>query len=240
MPTNILEITNLNKSFSGLGVIKDLNFSVRSKEIFSIIGANGAGKTTLFNLIVGKIKPDSGKIVFEGKNITNLLPNTICEFGIVSTSQIPQPFLELTVLENVMVGAILRFAGATDSREYAKTILFDFDLDNKKNCKASTLTLSELKKLELARAVATQPKILMLDEVMAGLRDLEIEEISKLLISINQKQDITILMIEHVIKAIIKLSQETLVINNGEKIIQGKTDEVLKNSKVIDCYLGHD
>lgn len=236
---NILEIVNLKKSFNGLEVIKELNFNVRKKEIFSIIGANGAGKTTLFNIISGKIKPDSGKITFENKNITDLLPNTICELGIVSTSQIPQPFLELSVLENVMVGAILRFASVTDSKEYAKDVIFNFCLDHKANYKASSLTLSELKKLELARAFATKPKILMLDEVMAGLRDSEIEEISELLISINQKQNITIIMIEHVIKAIVNLSQETLVINNGEKIIQGKINEVLKNAEVVDCYLGH-
>lgn len=235
----LLEVKNLNKKFGGLVVSKDLNLQVKEGQIYGVIGPNGAGKSTLFNQISGYIKPDSGEVIFNGKNITGLPPHKLCMEGIGRTFQIVKPFGNRTVLYNVAVGAFARTNNRKEAIRVAEEIVEKVGLGNKRYFLAKNLTIVDRKRLEIAKALATQPKLLLLDEVLAGLTPSEVDEAIEL---IKQLRDsgITILMIEHVMRAVMALCEYVLVIGYGTEIAQGTPEEVTKDPNVITAYLGDD
>ena len=233
----LLEVKNLSKNFGGLRAINGLNFHVAQGEIYGQIGPNGAGKTTAFNLITGFYRPDEGEIWFRGENLVGLKAFHICQRGICRTFQVAKPFRDLTVLRNVMMAAFLKTSSLKEAEERALSTLSFVKLSEKKNDYARSLNTIDQRRLELARALATQPKLLLLDEMMAGLNPREFEDAIALIRRVRE-QGITIIVVEHVIKAIMALSDRILVIHQGAKIAEGKPEEIVKNVKVIEAYLG--
>lgn len=237
---SFLQAQKLTKSFGGLMALCEVNFEIHQGEIFGVIGPNGSGKTTLFNVITGFLKANSGKVTFMGKDITGLPPHQICRQGIARIFQLVKPFLQLTTLQNVMVGRTYGKDPATHIRK-AKgevvEILNFVGLGNKIEILASQLTMAERKKLELARALAAHPQLLLLDELMAGLNLAETETAMNL---VNKIRDsgITVIMVEHIMKAVLGISDRIIVLNAGEKIAEGAPKEVVKNQLVIEAYLG--
>lgn len=236
----LLDVQGVSKSFRGVHAVDNISFSVTAGEIVAIIGPNGAGKTSLFNLISGYLHSDQGHIRFGDKEITKLRPDKICLQGMGRTFQLVKPFRGLTVLDNVVIGALAKENNINLAKEQSMEILKLFNLDNKKNQVAEYLTLSERKRLEVARALATKPKLLLLDEVMAGLRPNEIDQFMHIFKSLNQGMKLTILMIEHVMRAVMALSHHIIVLNYGQKIAEGAPEEISKNPDVLKCYLGED
>lgn len=236
---SILEVDNLTKTFGGLIAIKDLSFKLEKGEILGIIGPNGAGKTTLFNLITGFYKPNEGRIIYNGENITGLRPYQICKKGITRTFQITQPFMSLTVLENVKIGAYNRISSNQEATKEALKILDLVGLYDKRNEIASSLPVGHRKSLELAKALATKPEVLLLDEVISGLNPKETNDV---ILNINKihRKGVTILLIEHVMKVIMSLAQRIIVIHYGKKLAEGTPQEISKNPKVIEAYLGEE
>lgn len=234
----ILEVRNLSKSFSGLKAVVDVSFHIMEGEIYGIIGPNGAGKTTIFNLITKVYPLSGGEIFFEGKRIDHYrLPSSVCKAGIGRTFQVVRPFGNMSVLENVMVGAFNTTAKIPEAKEIAHDAMEKAAIIDKKKLLAKSLTIVDRKRLEVARALAVKPKLLLLDEVMAGLNPTEVEEILPL-VSDLRKHGITILMIEHIMAAMMKLSDRILVLNHGEMLAEGTPGEVTSNQKVIEAYLG--
>ena len=234
----LLEVAGLSKSFSGLRAVQDLEFEVRQGEIFAVIGPNGAGKTTLFNMIAGALAPDAGSIRFAGEPIERLTPDEACRRGIGRTFQIVRPFPALTVEENVMVGALLHAADVAVARAAAGEILARLELADKRSQRASSLTLPDRKRLEVARALATQPKLLLLDETMAGLRPTETDRMVAILRELNAETGLTILLIEHVMRAVMALASRILVLHHGAAIAEGVPQEVVREPAVVQSYLG--
>jgi branched-chain amino acid transport system ATP-binding protein len=237
---SFLQVQKLTKSFGGLMALCEVNFEIHQGEIFGVIGPNGSGKTTLFNVITGFLKANSGKTTFMGKDITGLPPHQICRQGIARIFQLVKPFLQLTTLQNVMVGRTYGKDPATHIRkakEEVVEILNFVGLGNKIEILASQLTMAERKKLELARALAAHPQLLLLDELMAGLNLAETETAMNL---VNKIRDsgITVIMVEHIMKAVLGISDRIIVLNAGEKIAEGAPKEVVKNQLVIEAYLG--
>ena len=234
----LMKVEGLSKRFGGLEAVKDLSFSVGEGEIVGLVGPNGAGKTTVFNLISGFITPDRGSITFKGKDITALkIAHHYCQEGIGRTFQIVKPFQNMTVLENVMVGAFNRTKDYRMARDQAFNIVERIDLAHQAFTQTSHLTIADRKRLELGRALATKPRLLLLDEVMAGLNPRETETIIAIIKSISV-EGMTILMIEHVMRAVMALSDRVVVINNGQKIVEGLPEEIAKDQRVIEAYLG--
>ena len=230
----LLEVRGISKSFRGLRAVNNASFEIPDGDINGLIGPNGAGKTTIFNMIAGVYAPDAGEIVFQGKPIHGLRPDQVCAAGIGRTFQIVKPFAGLSVLDNVMVGAFLRAASAHESRRLAGDILERLGLAAKRDLPASSLTLPDRKRLEVARALATRPKLLLLDEVMAGLRPTECD----LMVDLNREYGTTILLIEHVMRAVMALAKHIGVLHHGEVIARGTPEQVVRDPAVLECYLG--
>jgi branched-chain amino acid transport system ATP-binding protein len=234
----LLEVANVSKNFSGLRAVADVSFSMPQGAVFAVIGPNGAGKTTMFNLIAGVFAPDGGSIAFDGGRIDGLKPDQVCRRGIGRTFQIVRPFPALTVEENVVVGALLRHPEPSDAQRRAHKILWQLDLFDERETLASALTLPDRKRLEVARALATEPKLLLLDEVMAGLRPTETDRMVDILKKLNKESGLTILLIEHVMRAVMSVADRVLVLHHGAAIAEGTPDEVVREPAVVQSYLG--
>jgi len=237
----LIEGKELTKSFGGLIAVKEVDFHLQRGEIVGLIGPNGAGKTTLFNLISGVFHPDSGRLFFKEAEITQLKSFEICRIGIARTFQIVRPFLKMTCLENTLVGIIGRNERDRKKgvkKDEARDLLKFVGLGDHEETLANNLTLIEKKRLEMARALATRPKILLLDEVLAGLNPSEILQALELIESIRTELKMTIFWIEHVMGAIMKASDRIIVLDQGEKIKEGKPEEIVSDRRVIEAYLG--
>jgi branched-chain amino acid transport system ATP-binding protein len=234
----LLEVQNVSRSFSGLLAVADVSFAVPEGAIFAVIGPNGAGKTTLFNLIAGVLAPDSGAIAFNGSQIEGLPPDEVCRRGIGRTFQLVRPFPALTVEENVMVGALLRQADPQAALRRAHEVLWRLDLFDRRASMAGALTLPDRKRLEVARALATEPKLLLLDEVMAGLRPTETDRMVEILKKLNKDSGLTILLIEHVMRAVMSVATRVLVLHHGAAIAEGAPEAVVREPAVVESYLG--
>jgi len=238
----ILEVENLYKSFGGLVAIRNLNFTITDGEILGLIGPNGSGKTTLFNLITGLLKPDTGKIRFNKKDIAGIAPHKICQSGIARTFQLVKPFTRMSTLQNVMAGRAYGSEPARNIRQArleSEEILAFTGLSRKKVPTAAMLNLVDRKRLEIARALATKPKLLLLDEMMAGLNPTEMEDAISLVKKIRDS-GITLIVVEHVMRAVLGISDRVIVLNVGEKIAEGTPQEVTSNRQVIEAYLGEE
>jgi branched-chain amino acid transport system ATP-binding protein len=233
-------VVNVAKSFRGLRAVREASFSVPQGDIYGLIGPNGAGKTTIFNIIAGVYTPDSGEIVFDGKRIQGLRPDQVCAAGIGRTFQIVKPFAGLSVLDNVIVGALHRSRSVSDARQIAISILERLNLAQKSALPASSLTLPDRKRLEVARALATRPRLLLLDEVMAGLRPTECDQMIQVFRELNRADGLTILLIEHVMRAVMALAKHIGVLHHGEVIARGTPAEVVRDPAVLECYLGEE
>jgi len=235
----LLEVLGVSKSFGGLVAVSDVSFSIAEGEILGLIGPNGAGKTTLFNVVNGVYKADRGTITFAGKDITHSSADKIVHLGLARTHQIVKPLNDLTVLENVTVGACFgrEHLDMAAARKVASEVLQQVGLGNRADLVAHSLTVAGKKRLEVARALAAKPKLLMLDEVLAGLNPTEVATMIDLVRKIRDS-GISVLMIEHLMQAIMSLSDRIVVLNLGRKLVEGKPDEVVHNSDVVEAYLG--
>jgi branched-chain amino acid transport system ATP-binding protein len=232
-----LKVTGLSKHFGGLAANSDISFSVAEDEIVSIIGPNGAGKSTLFSCVTGFYKPDAGNVSFFGRDITRMRPNKVCKLGIARTFQIVQIVSEMTVLENVTTGALLRHNRIKPAIEKALEILAFAGLYEKRDFLGTELTIADKKRLEVSMALATRPRLLMLDEAMAGLTKVELREILDLLRKIRNG-GMTLVIVEHVMEAVMQISDRVVVLNTGKKIMEGTPKEVVSDREVIQAYLG--
>jgi branched-chain amino acid transport system ATP-binding protein len=235
--TALLSLDAVGKRFRGLVAVDQVSFAVPQGAIFAVIGPNGAGKTTLFNMIAGAMAPDAGAIVFAGERLDGLPADTICRRGIARTFQIVRPFPALSVEDNVIVGALLHRRDVEAARTQAHELLRRLDLFDKRHRIASTLTLPDRKRLEVARALATGPRLLLLDEVMAGLRPTETDRMVAILQSLN-RDGLTILLIEHVMRAVMALASRVLVLDHGVTIAEGTPAAVVRDPAVVLSYLG--
>jgi branched-chain amino acid transport system ATP-binding protein len=235
--TALLALDGVSKRFRGLLAVNRVNVAVPEGAIFAVIGPNGAGKTTLFNMIAGALAPDEGRISFAGQRIDGLAPEQVCRRGIGRTFQIVRPFPALSVEDNVIVGALLNRSDVATARQRAREVLEQLDLWTRRQQTASSLTLPDRKRLEVARALATDPKLLLLDEVMAGLRPTETDRMIAILKDLN-RAGLTILLIEHVMRAVMALATRVLVLHHGAAIAEGSPAEVVRDPAVVTSYLG--
>ncbi len=233
----LLEVQAVSKRFGGLQALSNVSFSVGEREIVGIIGPNGAGKTTLFNVVTGVYAPDSGRVVFRGQDVTGAAPHRICKLGAARTFQIGKPFAALTVLQTVRIGALNRIPDLAGATARALEVLELMGLAAKRDELGRTLTVIERKRLEMARALATQPSLLLLDEVAAGLRPNEVQEMIALVRRIAAG-GVSVLIIEHVLEAVMRLSGRIVVLNYGEVIAEGRPEQLVDDPRVIEAYLG--
>ena len=236
----LLEVRGISKSFRGLRAVSAASFDIPEGDINGLIGPNGAGKTTIFNMIAGVYAPDSGEILFQNRNIGGLRPDQVCAAGIGRTFQIVKPFAGLSVLDNVVVGALLRERSVARARPAALAILDKLGLGAKRDLPAASLTLPDRKRLEVARALATRPRLLLLDEVMAGLRPTECDQMVAIFRELNRADGTTILLIEHVMRAVMALAKHIGVLHHGEVIARGTPEQVVRDPAVLECYLGEE
>jgi branched-chain amino acid transport system ATP-binding protein len=233
----LLEAKEITKRFGGLVAVGNLSLSVDEGQILGLIGPNGAGKTTAFNMISGFYKADEGEIIFDGEEITGLRPDQICKLGLTRTFQVVKPFPQLSVLDNVMVGAYNRTNDSKEAKKKAEEIIEFLGMQEMKGMNAGSLSVAHRKRLEVAKALATDPKIILLDEAMAGLRPTETDEMIELVRQIS-RQGIALLLVEHVMRVIMSLAERIVVIHHGEKIAEGTPQEICQDKAVIDAYLG--
>ncbi|MBS6222429.1 ABC transporter ATP-binding protein [[Clostridium] symbiosum] len=238
MEKALLQVEEVTKRFGGLTAVNQVSMHVKQGETVGLIGANGAGKTTLFNLIAGAYHVTSGRILFEGKEIQNMPSHKLARIGIARTYQIVKPFSNLTMLENTMVGALQKHSRVEEARRKAEEVLELVEMGDRKNVRGENLNLPELKRMEVARALATEPKILLLDEVMAGLNPTDSGRVINLIRKIGKESGLTIIIIEHVMKAVMTLSDRVYVLNQGCLIADGSPEEVTADPEVIKSYLG--
>jgi len=237
----LLLLQDVSKSFGGIKALENFNLKVEKGEILGLIGPNGSGKTTTFNIVCGTYKPDKGDVFFENMRITNLPPHVRAKLGIARTYQIVKPFNNMTVLENVITGAL--FGGSrtnySEAVNKAKSIIEFVGLSGKAELYPYSLTLVDKKRLELARALASNPKLLLLDEVLSGLNPVEIQNAIKMVKKINDELGVTIIIVEHIMRVVMNICDRVVVLNFGRKIGEGKPIEIVKEQAVIDAYLGH-
>ncbi len=239
MPEAILVLERVTKRFGGLTAVKEVSLEVRAGELLGIIGPNGAGKTTLFNMIAGYYRPDEGRVSFDGHDVTGEAPHRICRRGLTRTFQIVKPFGNLSVLDNVMIGALTRHRHVRDARDAAERVVTTCGLASHAATHAKTLPIGLRKRLEVARALATEPRLLLLDEVMAGLNATELGGMIDLLRRLSA-DGLTLVVIEHVMAAMMRLAQRIVVLHHGERIAEGRPDEITRDRRVIDAYLGEE
>jgi len=235
--TDALVIRGLSKRFGGLRAVQEVSFTVKENETVALIGPNGAGKTTSFNLITGFQRPDAGSVVAYGREIVGLKPHDICAHGLARTFQVAKPFGAMTVLNNVMTGAFLRNKNTAAAREKAREAIEFVGLSAREQTAAKDLTTIDQRRLEMARALATQPRLLLLDEVMAGLNPAEIDQAVALVGKLSQR-GLTIVIVEHVMRAIMAVARHIVVLDHGQKIAEGSPKEIVENPEVIRAYLG--
>lgn len=235
----LLEIRNVEKDFGGVVALKNVSFDVAEGEIVGLIGANGAGKSTMFNIITGMFEPTSGSVVFEGRDITGLKPHEVVKRGISRTFQSVRPFPNFTVEQNVKVGALFGRTKRGEAEKKVDEVLRMTGLDSKRDLLVGSIPIEQRKLVEVARALASTPKLLMMDEPMAGLNTVETQEFTDLVRKVNQS-GVTVLVVEHVMKAIMKLSQRIVVLNAGQKLAEGTPEAILADREVVRVYLGAD
>jgi branched-chain amino acid transport system ATP-binding protein len=233
----LLDVQSVSKRFGGLQALSSVAFTVGMGEIVGLIGPNGAGKTTLFNVVTGVYPPDGGRVIFGGEDVTGAAPHRLCKLGAARTFQVSKPFAALTVLQTVRIGALNRIPDMAGATVKALEVLELMGLAGKRDEPGKSLTVMERKRLEMARALATQPSLLLLDEVAAGLRPNEIQDMIALVRRIAAG-GVSVLIIEHVLEAVMRLSARIVVLNHGEVIAQGRPDELVNDARVIDAYLG--
>jgi len=235
---SLLSVQNLDKRFGGLHAVKDVSLDVQKGDILGILGPNGAGKTTLYNLLTGFIKPDNGEVLLEGQPLLGLPPHKVVGLGVARTFQLCRPFVGLNVLENVMVGSLGPRVPAVDLTERARHLLAQVGLAGKEDSPAELLSYGDQRRLEIARALATEPRLLLLDEPFAGLGSGEIAALSELIRDLHKNQGLTILLIEHKLREFMQLVSHVVAIDFGQVIATGSPSEIVKNPKVIEAYIG--
>jgi branched-chain amino acid transport system ATP-binding protein len=233
----MLEVRNLTKKFRGLTALSDVSFDVEQGEIVALIGPNGAGKTTCFSVVAGAMSPSAGTVTFDGRRIDGMTPERVAQAGLVRTFQIVRPMRGLSVVENVMIGALLRTSDVEEAESVARAALGKVGLADKAEMVASSLTLPDRKMLELGRAIAAKPRLLLLDEVMAGLRPAESDRIVAVLRALRD-EGLTILLIEHVMRVVMSMADRVIVLHHGQMLASGRPEDVVADPLVVESYLG--